>query len=159
MENKQLINYFTFYQAIVDIAKIFGETELGSDCEVNEAAVAQYCLSSKYIVDNWGITTKEEVYDKITNDILDGMRIWDFLKISDWTKEMLDRDFLADQAAQMEKLRKTYKCYTCKWFEMHDTSIGLYTECNRPRDKRSWSTHRRGDFKIKKQCKNYEVNK
>lgn len=157
MSNKQLVNYFVLYQAIIDIAKIFGETELGSDCEVDECAVAEYCLSNKYIVDMWGITSKEDVYEKITNDILNGMRIWDLLKISDWTKSMLDKSFLDEQQAVMEKLRKKYKCYTCKWFEMTKTSIGTFIECNRPKDKRSWSTHKRGKFEPKKSCKYYET--
>ena len=36
-----------FYSAVHDIVQIFGETEVGT-CEIDEEAVAEYCLSLKF---------------------------------------------------------------------------------------------------------------
>lgn len=153
MTEDKLIEFLNFYSAMIDIVQIFGNTEVGT-CEVDEDAVARYCLSNKYIIDMWGIYDKEDIYKKITDDILSGMHVWEFLKISDWTKRMLEESF----AQEVDDYRSNYKCFTCRYFKERHTSFGTLYECNYSKVKQDW---RRRDRYIepKKRCKNYEENK
>ena len=67
---------FMFFSAVCNIVQIFGETELGS-CEVDEEAVAEYTMSDHFVAHLFSCTTKEEVYEKVTNDILNGFGFFD----------------------------------------------------------------------------------
>ena len=55
--SEELKKRFEFYSAILDVVKIFGETEIGT-CEVDEEALSEYCSSDKFVVDNFNIKTK-----------------------------------------------------------------------------------------------------
>lgn len=147
-----------FYSAVHDIVQIFGETEVGT-CEIDEEAVAEYCLSLKFTADQFTCSTKEDIYQKLTDEILNGFPVWQFLKVSDWTKEMLERTFSLEQERKWKELCKKYKCYTCKYHLMKESGIGVYEECNwKPKDARLrtrvWLKDR--SFAPKKSCKNYE---
>lgn len=154
MDNeKSLLNFLTFYQTMIDIVQIFGETEIGR-CEVDREAVARYLLSNKYFVDMWGCTDEESVQQKITDDILAGFPVWQFLKISDWTKRMMERSFADDCEKQMQELRAKYKCYSCKWYKLTQTSFGTLEQCKRPISHYDWRG--KSPFKPRKACKYYE---
>ena len=98
----------------------------------------------------------------ITEDILNGFPVWQFLKVSDWTRQRLENTYATEQTKQWEELCKKYRCYTCKYYESCDTDIGLLEKCNYKkensnsrRDFSSWKT-RREAFSPKKSCVNYE---
>ena len=147
-----LIIKLRFYQAIVDIVKIFGETEIG-DCEVDEEAVANYINSLKFVDDMWGIASKEDIYKKLTDDIIDGFPVWEFLKISDWSKRMLECSFNNSVEQERKRLEKTYQCFTCKYLEESDTSLGIYRKCHRPKER--FEMKRRDYFEPLRRCKSY----
>ena len=150
--NRRLKRQLQFYQAVVDIVKIFGETEIG-DCEVDEEAVANYVSSFKFVSDMWEAETKEDIYQKLTDDIINGWPVWQFLKVSDWTKGMLERSFAREAIEKRKRLEKKYKCYTCKYLEESETSLGTLRKCRRPRDR--FDMERRDYFEPKTKCKYY----
>ena len=161
ISSEELKKRFEFYSAILDIVKIFGETEIGT-CEVNEEALSEYCSSDKFAVDNFNIKTKEDIYQKITDDILCGFPVWQFLDISDWTKEMVSRSFIQEEIKLKEELKRKYKCYTCKYYIGKQTSYGYVEKCNyddsiKNIDKRDFTfwRARRDEFEPKKSCKYY----
>ena len=162
ISSEELKKRFEFYSAILDIVKIFAETEIGT-CEVNEEALAEYCSNAKFAVDNFNIKTKEDIYQKITDDILGGFPVWQFLNVSDWTKEMISRSFAKEENKLKEELKRKYKCYTCKYYVGKQTSYGYIEKCSyiesiRSVHKRDFTLcrTRRDKFKPKKSCKNYK---
>lgn len=122
-------NKFFIFLALKDILEIFAEQEIGTNCEIDVPKALEYISSFKFAIDTFTIKTKEEIYESITNDILNGYPIWQLLDIPEWTKNMLEREFAIKQAKIREKLIKTYKCYTCKYFKESETSIGVYRKC------------------------------
>lgn len=166
MDNLEMQKRFQFFSAICDIVKVFGETEIGN-CEVDEDAIAKYCCSDRFWKDHWNCNTKEDIYEKLTNDIILGFPVWEFLKVSDWTKNMLEKSFATEQTLKWKELCKKYKCYTCKFYNAIETGLGLYEECiykeekpiNRLQNGREWKPlKRRESFEPKKSCKNYKNN-
>jgi len=160
MNDGELKRRFQFYSAVHDIVQIWGETEIGN-CEVDEDAIAEYCMSLKFATDHYSCWTKEDIYQKITDDILEGFPVWRYLKLSDWTKEMIEKAFANEQQKEWLKLCKQYKCYTCKYHQMKNTGIGAFQECTwePPRDgnfssRRYWLKRR--EFTPKKSCAKYE---
>ncbi len=151
--NEKLIIQLRFYQAVVDVVRTFGEMEIG-ECEVDEEAVANYVASFKFVNDLWGISSKEDIYQKLTDDIINGWPVWDFLKLSDWKRNMLDREFRRKAEEERARLEQEYKCYTCKWLEEKETSLGIFRKCKKPRD--GFEMKRREYFDPKKRCKAYE---
>lgn len=150
-----------YFLAVKEIVELFAETELGSGCEVDVEAVANYVQSFRFFAgDMWGIKEKEEIYQVVTDDILSGFPVWQLLKIPDWTKNMLEREFAAEQERKRQEMINTYKCFTCKYYIRKETELGTWQECTwRPEsNKRDFSLKpRRGAyFKLKRRCKNYE---
>lgn len=151
-----------YFQALIDIVQLWGQTEIG-DCEVDVEAVADYINSDRFnLMDMWGIgADRDVIYQHITDDILAGFPIWQLLKVSDWTKAMLDRSFRDTAARQEAELKAKYKCYTCKYYKVTETALGLLKECVRPktntrgREPSEWRG-RREAFSPKKKCKYYE---
>ena len=149
-----------YFLAIKEILELFAEQELGARCEINIPAVLAYTSSLKFGVDSIEYNTKEEIYQLVTDDIIAGYPIWQLLNIPEWTRNMLEKE-LANKVIERRKyLEKTYKCYTCKWFDEFNGSIGTILDCKRPIEKKSryhgFKPLRREEFKVKKSCKYYE---
>lgn len=157
MNNIELKKRFEFFSAVCDIVQIWGETEIGT-CEVDEEVVANYCCSDKFWKDHFNCHTKEDIYEKLTNDIINGFPVWEFLKLSDWTKEMLEKSFATEQTEKWKELCKTYKCYTCEYYHSEDTGLGLYEKCKKPKDdiRQRGMMRKREIFEVKKNCKHYK---
>ena len=123
--------------------------------------VASYVESDKFAFDTFELSTwdKEDVYEYVTNEILDGLPVWQMLKVSDYTKKMLEKSLDVQIAEQRKRLEKKYKCYTCKYFREDDTSLGTFLDCTwtpKPdRYGRAFSLKRRDALPLQK-CKNYE---
>jgi len=149
-----------YFLAIKEILELFAEQELGSRCEINIKATIDYIESFAFQNDSWGLKTKEEIYQLVTDDILSGYPIWQLLEIPEWTKNMLERDLLAYRKAERERLEKTYKCYTCKWFIENNTSLGTFRKCERPKKESKNRFRLKRDYVDddipKKRCKFYE---
>ena len=151
-----------YFLAVKEVVELFAETELGSGCEIDVDAVEAYCDSARFhLVDMWGIDNKEEIYRAVTDDILAGYPVWQLLKIPEWTKNMLEREFAAEEARKRKELERKYKCYTCRHFVEQETGLGTWLECKwKPpeTEKHRFMLKRTAgaDFKFKRRCKNYE---
>ncbi len=147
--------------AIKDILEIFAEQELGCTYDLNIPVIVQYMNSDTFMVKCIEATTKEEIYQIMTDEILNGYPVWDLLIMPEWTKNMLERSFNIRIEKEEEKRKKKYKCLTCKYLDtttfagcdiykcMHDTMT-------KSRNKRCYELKRDEEFKLKTRCKNYE---
>lgn len=147
-----------YFLAVKEILELFGEQELGSRCEINIKTTLDYIQSFSFANDSWGLKTKDEIYQLVTDDILKGYPVWQLLEMPEWTKNMLERDLAAYRKTERERLEKAYKCYTCKWFSEHVTSLGILYECKRTEtSKNRWHITRDEKYiDPKKKCKHYE---
>lgn len=107
---------------------IYGETEVGCS-EIDTTAVAHYVASDNFFVDYFDCLSEEDLSQQLTKEIIKGFPIWRFLKISDWTKTMLDKQLQQTIAEEQQRLQKTYKCMTCQYFEEVDTTLGTICKC------------------------------
>ena len=99
--------------AIIDILKIFADSEIGGRYEINYEAISDYIESIRCVGDYFECSTKEEIYNRFTEDIYNGLPVWRFLILSDWTSNMVEKSFTAECEAEKERMYKTYKCFTC----------------------------------------------
>lgn len=155
MEKDMLKKILKFQSAIHEIVQIYGETELGN-CEVDDDAIAEFCASDRFWSDFYEFSTKEEIYERVTNEILNGFPIWNYLKVSDWTKNMLEKSYNNQLDNDFKELCKTYKCYTCKYFKLENTCFGMHEGCSYPKKKDKMGKAKREIFHVKKSCVSYE---
>ena len=165
--NNGTLKRLYYFLAVKDILEIFAETELGSGCEIDIAKVYEYTNSFNFVNDTWEIscnseTLREEIYQKVTDDILNGYPVWRLLILSEWTMNMLEREFQAECDRERKKQEARYKCYKCKYFREDITSLGSFMECKyeppRAEGRRyiDWKRPRGEDFHLKRSCKNFE---
>lgn len=161
MNSKQLM----VCAAIIEILQIFADTEIGGQYEIDYDKIADYINSFRCPVEYFDCSTKEDIYERFTQDIYAGLPVWRWLKLPEWTMNMVERTFEDECQAEYREMCKTYKCLTCKYYESQNTEIGVYQKCNY-RDEnfdRMYKRHshalRRdeGPFELKKKCKNYQV--
>lgn len=154
------LKQFKYYQAICDIVSIFGETEIGNG-EVDTEAVAHYVNSNSFWNDTFECTKEEDLYELLTNDIIEGMPIWRFLKCSEWTKNMLEQEFQIRINEALEEAHKKYCCYSCEYFKQIETSLGTIYRCEYSEDKEDKIGRKikRRDtlYELKQHCKNYKI--
>ena len=112
--------------AIIDIVRIFADTEIGGQYDVNYNAICNYLDSLKFIIDYSDCDTKEDVYERFTRDVYKGLPIWRFLILPEWTKNMVEASF---EQEILNKVNK-YKCLTCNFI---DTKTARCC-CNNPQE-------------------------
>lgn len=156
--------------AIIDMLKIFADTEIGGQYEINYEVLSQYVESIRCVSDYFEANTKEEIYERFTKDIYARLPVWQFLILPEWTRKMVEKSFAEDVKQTEEEFKKKYKCFTCKYFKMQETSIGMFYDCkyeemNTPITRRFGTygrehrVHKRQEpFELKKRCNKWEVN-
>lgn len=146
-------------EAITDILKIFADNEIGGQYEINHDELCKYLDSLKYVTDYWDCETKEDVYNRFTEDIYAGLPVWRFLKLPEWTQTMVEKSFRSSCQKDFEELSKVYKCLTCKYHKVHKYDIGVRAEClydKKPHSGRTdLSQVSHTPFEPKEQCDHY----
>lgn len=147
-----------FFDVLKEIISVFGETEVGTR-EVDVEAVAAYLSSNdgfKFAFDTFGCNTREDIEAYITDKILDGFPVWRYLNCSEWTKQMLEKEFAEECMREKERIEKAYKCFTCAHFNVQNTMLGPIYKCKKEREMNRYGMKRReGPFGPKKTCKDY----
>lgn len=151
MSSKKL----NFIAAVFDVVTIFGEIEVGST-ELDLDAIDAYLESPRILNDFWDLRTKEDMYQYLTDDILNGNPIWYFLKLPAWTKKMFDASFLEMVAEEEKERRRKYPCYRdCKFYRVDQVSLGDIEKCT-CKELNPWNKRSTEPFKPKRKCKYYE---
>lgn len=151
-DGKKMV-YFNIFK---DMIEVFGDQECGSS-KVDVIKLANYLSSDKFFVDTFSYSTEEDIQEYITNQILNGFPVWEYLVLTDWQRNMLEKSFSSEVRKEYEEAKKKYKCLSCKYYKVIDVSIGYYEECKNKqlnhinRFKRDW-------FKLRKSCKYFELN-
>ena len=117
------------FSAILDILRIFADSEIGGQYDFDLNKISEYLNSLRMIKDYFECQTKEEVYKRFTNDIYNGFPVWRFLKLPDWTMNMVEKSFQNECQQEYKEMQKKYKCLTCKYYSAKMTQIGIYQEC------------------------------
>lgn len=120
---------FDLYEAITDILAVFISSEIGSQVEFNNEAIAQYIDSFNCIAHFWDAKTKEDVYKQFTDDILNGYPVWRMVKIPEWTEKMIEKSFSIECFESREAYKKKYRCLTCKYYKEIETQLGILKKC------------------------------
>ena len=143
-----------FVSALFDVVTIFGEIETGCT-ELNLDTIGNYLNSPRIVNDFWGLKTKEDMYQFLTDDILNGNPIWYFLKLPEWTQNMLSKSFLDEIAEEERLLREKYPCYRdCQYFRRDEHEIGVIERCV-CKELNPWNKRSTGPFKPKRSCRYY----
>ena len=150
--------------AIIEILQIFADTEIGGQYEIDYEAVTNYIDSLKFSVDYFECSTKEDIYERFTQDIYNGLPVWRWLKLPKWTVQMVEKRFRDECHAEYLDMCKIYKCLTCKYHEVRKTDIGVFEKCTYIEEKSKNMRDRRyilkrvdDPFELKKKCRNYQV--
>lgn len=155
---------YVFLEALIKFSEIFGSENIG-EYELDLTKIMEFADSEYFILRmSWDCETLDDYYKLIENMVLDGFPIWNFFRISDWTKNMLVREFqeqVKEELKAEEEEKKKYKCYTCEYFEEIKTPLGTIEKCNKPREENGFRrfrmlTERESIFEPKKECNYYK---
>lgn len=124
---------FDLYEAITDILTVFISSEIGGDVEFDNEAIAEYINSFACVADFWGHHSKEDIYEKFTEDILNGYPVWRMIKLPEWTLKMVEKSFNIECLEAEQRAKKTYRCLTCKHYCEVSTQLGALSKCKRER--------------------------
>lgn len=158
---------YIYLECFIKFVEIYGQNELGN-CEVDIAKLGHYCEDMFFHLKHFRLSSIEEIYKNIEQKILDSFPIWEYLKVSDWTKDMLKRNFQDEQINKEKELKEKYICYRdCAYFNRKNTSLGPIERCHyqeedlsdpvsRFRNKRRFSLTREELFEPLKNCNFYK---
>jgi len=148
------------FYAWIQVLEIFSEIEVGHQATINTDNLARYIMSDRAMVTYFEKENDDEIFQFITDDILMGAPVWHFLNVTPHMKSILQAELENEMIRQQRELEKTYKCPTCEFYSITDTSIGSLQDCTWKPEIKSRADEprgrRRGDFELKKSCKNYK---
>ena len=166
---KELKRHLQVFNAFCEFLTIFASQEIG-DVELDIDAISNYMCSGRFVMKFGSLATvddsaftEDDIYQTLEQDILDGMPVWDFFKLSDYTKEILESSFKQEREREFAELQDKYMCYrNCKWYELNNTSVGLFESCNCYKDstsnRRCVKLQPRG-FEQRETCNYYKYKK
>lgn len=127
-------------ESMIKFAENFGNENLG-ECEVDILKILNFADSEYFkLMLAWDCITQDDYFVLIEKMVLEGFAIWDFLKISDWTRKILDKEFAQEEIKREQEIQNKYICYKCQYFSQHETSLGIIYKCNKPRNNKSMRT-------------------
>ena len=151
---KEVSQYLDFYEVLKEFLEVYSTENIGYSCTLNHKAIAQYLNSNRFLVRfKVGNLDKEAIFKEMEEDVLNGHRIWDLLNLTTWQRRMMERQFEVELEEKHKELKTKYKCPTCKYLNIHNTSFGNIHYCavSTRRNSRGESLD---EYKIK--CKNYK---
>ena len=97
--------------------------------------------------------SKDDIFSKLEELLIQGMPIWEMFNIDDWLKKSL-MDILKDEAEEeFKELKKKYVCFRCSYYSISETPFGLLERCNCKERKRELFRLSRESFELQKKCK------
>lgn len=144
--------------AIIDILHIFADTEIGGQYDIDYTALSKYLNSLKCVSDYFECETKEDVYERFTEDVYNGLPIWRFLILPKWTKTMVEASFEQECQTEYKIMQNKYKCLTCTFHKVVNTQVGVITECTykEPFKERRGVPKRKEYNNLKTHCEHYQ---
>lgn len=138
---------FLYLEGIIRFLELYAKNEIG-DVEVDIEKVALW-INSPYFenVDLQKIKNIESVYEMLSNDLLNNVPLYRFLKLSDYQYKILEQDHYDNVLADFEIDCNKYACYRCIWYINGVSQIGKYNKCRMPLN------NKRGYHKIVNNCK------
>lgn len=136
-----------FFDAVKDIILLFVEQEIGTSCEINYEMVASYVSSDRFAIDTFDKVSKEDIYQMVTDDILSGLPIWNYVILPEYKMKILQHAYDMQLEKERKALEEKYKCYTCKYYEAWEGSFGYHESCKAPSDT---SLKHRREFRLKR---------
>lgn len=153
MKTKDIIEYLNYYNAIVEFVEIYSSQHIGGNPEINIQAVASFMAQDSFMIeklaDGFNHLNKDDLFKKLEEEVLNGFPIWRLLILSEWTMNMLERDFVE----YVENTQNDILCFSCGNFISEQTNYGLVQDCViRKRKSRRF----REEFELTDRCMNYE---
>jgi hypothetical protein len=156
--SKEFEHKYLFLEAMIRFTEIFANEHLG-DCKVDIAKVIQFAESPAFKLRvAWECKTLDDYYKLVEEMVLEGFPIWEYLKISEWTKNILHKEFVNEVKTEEETRQKKYKCYSCEYFKETNTMLGTLYKCNKPKENQGMLKVNRNKeiFEFKTRCKDFK---
>ncbi len=141
----------TFMEALINFLTVYAESELSSDIEINLPLVSLYINSQEFenVLCSY-VKNIDDIYKILEMETLIGLPIWRFLKINDFLKNSLEKNYENTLKENNKYIRENYPCKRCIFFREMDTPFGYLSECKFDEWKRANSV----EWSEIKNCKN-----
>lgn len=118
-----------YLEALIGFTEIFAETEIG-DAEVDIEKASLYVNSPLFEnTSAYGMHTLADAYRQIESDVLHGLPIWNFLKLTPYQSEMMERTFVRNAREELREIEAKSPCFTCVFYRCEGTQLGSYEYC------------------------------
>lgn len=125
-----------FLKAFVEFISVWANEEVGSGVEIDFIKLYRYVSNDNFFLENFDASKADEnealelALKKVEDMVLTGFPVWDYLKVPEWTKTMLEKTFKAETMAKREEATKKYPCLTCGYFSQSYFALGSIDECH-----------------------------
>ncbi len=140
-----------FMEALINFITVYAESELSSDIEINLPLVSLYINSQEFenVLCSY-VKNIDDIYSILEKETLLGLPVWRFLKINDFLKNSLEKNYENTLKENHKYIRENYPCKRCVFFREMDTPFGYLSECRFD----EWKRAEYIDWSKVKECKN-----
>lgn len=125
-----------YLKAFLQFIETWASEEIGSNVEVDFVKVFKYLTSERFFFqefENSGDLSEEELYEvalkSVEAKVLAGFPVWEYLRMSDWTKRMLEVTFQSEADKELSEAKKKYPCLSCRFFSITRYAMGDKDHC------------------------------
>jgi len=130
VNNKQFIQKLYFFEALKEFLLIYAHSNIGGEIEIDVEEVANYLESERFLIQiGMNKYTRDEIFKLLEEDLLSGMPVWKFLKLTKFQYNYLKVELEELSEYNNRKIQADYLCPTCIFYEISETSFGTHITC------------------------------
>ena len=126
---------FLYLEGLIRFLEMYATNEIGN-VEVNIEKCSLYINSPEFEnIDLYNITDINSVYKHLEEELLNNIPLFRFLNLSDYQKSIFEKEHhdLLMQSYEIDCAK--YPCLKCIWYVYEQTSLGVLSKCNLPKEK------------------------
>ena len=146
---------FMYLEGLIRFLELYAQNEIGN-VELDIEKISLYINSPMFEnIDLTKITSIEDVYQSLTNDLEHNIPLFRFFKLSKYQQSYLEKDHYDNLLAEYKIDSEVYPCLKCVWYRNDVSDLGVSSICNYP-NYHKFTPYRRSYLDITKQifCKN-----
>lgn len=157
-----------YLKAFLQFVEIWAGEEVGSSAEIDFVKVFKYLQSERFFFQEFENTKdlpEDKLYEialkSVEQKVTGGFPIWEYLKVSPWTMNMLKVSFDKEAEAEFNANKKKYPCLTCRYFSLQHFTMGDLDKCSNKEKLAYWERvhrHERWHFRYEsvRKCAQWE---
>lgn len=134
---------FMYLEGLIRFLELYANNEIGN-VEVDIEKIALWINSPHFEnIDVYKINNIKSVYTMLTNDLMNNIPLYRFLRLDDYKLKILETEHYNNLLDSFYKDAEKYPCLKCIFYSIEETDFGRLSQCKLDKDRLNNKTSNR----------------